>query len=74
MYKIEKNVPMPKGAKQLHPITAALSSMEIGDSILITDKTPPQVVDYTRKARHRTGFFFSYRQLTDGGIRVWRVK
>jgi len=71
--KIDKNVPMPKGSKELHPISAALRSMEVGDSVLIADKTRTQVQDYVRKARWTTGHRFAIRQ-AENGIRVWRIE
>lgn len=74
--KIERNIPMPESSKKLHKITATLRSMEVGDSVLITDKTTAQVTDYMKKARttkEHQFWHFAYRKV-EGGIRIWRIQ
>lgn len=75
--KIEKNIPIPESKKKTNPaydaIRAAVSIMEIGDSILI----PYNVLSknsFTAKKYFEKKYKVKLSQrTTPNGIRVWRV-
>ena len=69
-YKIEKDVPIvarsgKRGAYPWH-------DMEVGDSVLITDKNPSSVVGNAGYHAARYKKKFSSRREGDG-VRVWRT-
>lgn len=69
--QIEKGIPIP------HPGSGRLSypfhEMKVGDSILVTDRTLPQLERMTGSYGRRHGVKFSLRKMK-GGVRIWRVK
>jgi hypothetical protein len=73
-FKIEKGVPMPNhgnGGREF-PLPAALRKMEIGDSVLVVNRSRDSVVGTTAFIKRETGARFSTR-VVDGGVRIWRV-
>jgi predicted solute-binding protein len=68
MLKIEKNVPVPLGAKV---IRTALSSMSAGDSFLVAAATENERSMIHREMKaHR----YAFTSRTEGeGMRVWRL-
>lgn len=68
---IEKGVPIPpKGGGR--PIVYPFAEMDVGDSVLITNKTQAHASATSNKVGGRLGRKFTTRKV-EGGIRVWRV-
>lgn len=72
---IERGVPMPilKVGRMLGEITLAiraLAASEIGDSILIGDKTTKQIGPYINSAGHGIGW--AVTRTVVGGTRIWK--
>jgi hypothetical protein len=74
-YKIEKGVPMPNhgnGGREF-PLPAVLRKMEIGDSVLVVNRSRDSVCGTTSFVKRETGATFSTR-VVGGGVRIWRIK
>lgn len=75
MYKIEKDVPKPKGSKTKYPFR----EMEVGDSVFIPDAPKASngqfvTMTYIAKSQHKPNHA-KFTQRTEGsGLRVWRVE
>lgn len=74
MYKIDKNVPLPKsksGPERKYPF----AEMEIGDSFLVEAKNRhlAQRSSYMYNKNHQPKRIMCRTQ-PDGSLRVWRVK
>ena len=66
--KIEKNVPIPS-----HQTPYPFGEMDVGDSFLVTDRTPGSVSNAACQYGKRHGKKFITRSMNKG-IRVWRMK
>lgn len=79
MYEIDKGVPMP-GKRSNDRCRYPFRTMEVGDSFLVPFKmVRGRRIDHyavneaaSRFRRRNPGYSFNW-QLTDEGIRVWRV-
>lgn len=71
MFKIEKDVPMPKSRTSRSKYPFAL--MEVGDSILVGNDKEKNARSACWTYGSRTGKKFSAIKV-DGGVRVWRVE
>lgn len=67
-YEIEKSIPLP--APRANGFVKAASSMGIGDSIILCDKTSSHVMSVLQKLRPMK---FTSRKV-EGGCRVWRIE
>ena len=73
MYKVEKNVPIPR--KKGKGKTAFLLSLDIGDSfIFTTEKGQRNGVDNWYNLARAVGLKVKIRQIEDDQFRVWRTK
>lgn len=69
-YKIEKGIPFPKHANRQRGLTATIRKMEIGDSILVPNKTQGSVWSVLSSMKPKK---FTTRK--DGtSTRIWRIK
>lgn len=73
-YKVDKNVPIPevrglKGGKRIE----LLKTMDVGDSVFISDMTKMEVQNRFYNPSARLGMKVTVREV-DGGIRMWRIK
>ena len=72
MFEIEKNVPLPKLARNpIYPF----AQMAVGDSFFVPGGNATHIRNYASRAR-REGFGNFSVRVTDGetpGFRVWRV-
>ena len=68
MIKIEKNIPMPLGAKMLR---SALNSMSVGDSFLVGTAGVNQRCTVHREMKNHSATFSS--RIEGDGMRVWRI-
>ena len=71
MYKVEKNVPIPR--KKGKGKTAFLLSLDIGDSFIFTTEERSRVDNWYNLAR-AVGLKVKIRQVEDDQFRVWRTK
>lgn len=69
---IEKGVPIPQRGRQSGPLMEKLCNMEVGDSILVSDRKESNVRSHASHAHKSTGFGFTASK-TSQGVRVWRV-
>lgn len=71
-YKIEKNVPLPE-ARRGKAGTYPFGDMEVGDSVLIEDRSQSSISGALTHYKYRWGKDFATRREGDG-VRVWRTK
>ena len=71
MYKVEKNVPIPR--KKGKGKTAFLLSLDVGDSFIFTTEEGSRVDNWYNLAR-AVGLKVKIRQIEDDQFRVWRTK
>lgn len=76
MFKVEKNVPMPKDAKRGRKPKYPFALMEVGDSFEfsfseVSPRTISSAVSYYG-SRHKK--YFSVRTISKTKGRVWRVE
>lgn len=71
-YVIEKNVPVPPHGNA-GALNKTLRAMEVGDSLVVTDKTQQTVWTTASKVGKQMGWAFVTRA-AEGGIRVWRIE
>lgn len=71
---IEKNIPIPppQNGKRRTGLTAAIRSMEVGDSVLVTCGST--YVSSRISGFHATSDMRFVTRSADGGMRVWRVE
>ena len=71
LYKIDASVPIPpKYNEEVIP----LSSMKIGESILLPLAARSHVQVRASRLKSTKGLEFTTRTMGDGTVRVWRVK
>lgn len=70
-YTIEKNIPIP--ALRNSELRDGIIKLEIGDSVLVTDKSAANVRVNLERMKIKTGIICSLRKRPEG-IRVWRIK
>ena len=68
-YKIESNVPPPKGAKSWF---STVSAMRFGDSVLLSDKKDAR--DLCRAISKQSGVKAVQRKQPNGEYRVWKIE
>lgn len=66
--QIDKNIPMPSGPNGGTGVTAAIRSLQIGDSFVI----PESQRNAVGPAASKLGFSLLTRKQDDGTVRVWR--
>ncbi len=79
-YKIEKNIdinnyPPRRGSVSQYPF----DKMEVGDSFICGEYSKKYMIRMANLVRNnptlkKLGYKFSFRKLSDGNIRCWRVK
>jgi len=67
---IERGIPLPPDISKIGDLTKTLSSMEIGDSILITSNQR-SAQSAASKYGHQNGKRFTSRTMNTG-LRIWR--
>lgn len=78
MLVIEKNIPIPPHAGKLKPkselrITLESDKLEVGDSILVKDKTNNSCYSTASAVRVNTQRRFTCREIGPNQVRVWRI-
>ena len=81
-YKIEKNIDIDNYPRQRGGTSATqypFFEMEVGDSFIAGEYSKQYMHRICNLARNNTslkklGYKFSFRKLSDGNIRCWRVK
>ena len=76
-YKIDKTIPLPRAwgrGQDVSEFGAALSRLEVGDSVFAAGKTHQTVSGFFIQRRPKK---FAARTVTENGVkglRIWRVK
>ena len=78
MIKIDKDIPIPEDYDKHLPnyrrdCIAALKSLDIGDSILIKDRTRETAEIYVRWAERKTNLKFTVKFINHWEHRIWRI-
>lgn len=70
-FVIEKGIPMPTSSgRDKSGIASVLRSMEVGDSIMSTEKNRSNLQNYAK----RIGVKVVGRKMETGSVRFWRVE
>jgi hypothetical protein len=78
MIKIDKDIPTPNAYDRYHPYYRrdcinTLKSLDIGDSILIKDRTHETANLYVRVAERKTNLKFTVKSINHWEHRIWRI-